>query len=155
MATVTPPKKINFQGIQVLIAAPVATSGTAKYEPLMCLTSLSIDNGNRAEIDTTCAADTTKTFMFGLRDSAAITADGFYTPTEAGYVLAEASFASNDAYLFRIIFPDAVTPSTGKGTTKEFSGYVTSFSSNGAVDAVITASIGIKASGDVTTTPAS
>ena len=124
------------------------------YVSLGCINSFSIDGNARAEIDVTCLTSTSKEFMFGLRDNGTMSLEVRYDPSDAGLALANASYASDVAYQFRITYNDQITPVTGTKTISEFDGFVMNLSHGGAVDDVLSGSIEVKLSGDVTTTPA-
>ena len=140
------PEKINAQGTIISISADGTT-----WTPVGCITGWDLSASARAEIDTTCLVDTSKSFKFGLKDNGTLSIDYFYDPEGAGQKLMEASYGSDTAYHFQIEYPNLGTG--GKGTIKVFEGYVIELSETGAVDEVLTASASIKISGDVTQTP--
>jgi hypothetical protein len=131
----------------------ISSDGVA-YTSLGCIESFSMDGNARAEIDVTCLTSTSKEFMFGLRDNGTMALEIKYDPSSAGLTLAEASYASDTAYKFRVTYNDQITPTTGNPTSSDFDGFVMNLSHSGSVDNVLTGSIEVKISGDVTTTPA-
>jgi hypothetical protein len=135
---------INAQGTQF----GISTDGVT-YTPLGCIKSWDWSKPSRAEIDTTCLLDTSKSFRFGLKDNGTLTVETFYD-RGAGIVLAEASYDSDTAYYFEVEYPDGVT----SGTKKVFQGYVVTMNESGGVDDVINGSVEIRLSGDITETPA-
>lgn len=128
-----------FQGMDFEISADNVT-----YTAVGCVTGYSLDGGGRSEIDTTCNTSTSKEFAFGLKDNGTLSLDINYEPTGAGLALAEASYASDTAYYFRITYTDV------GGTTKTFQGFVMNLSDNGALDDKISGTIEIRVSGDIT-----
>lgn len=135
---------INAQGTQF----GISTDGVT-YTPLGCVKSWDWSKPSKAEIDTTCLLDTSKSFRFGLQDNGTISVETFYD-RGAGIVLAEASYASDVPYYFEVEYDDGAT----SGTNKVFQGYVVSMSESGAVDDVINLSMEIRLTGDITETAA-
>lgn len=129
----------------------ISTDGTV-FESVGCVESWDLSTADRAEIDTTCLKDTSKSFKFGLKDSGTLSLETMYNIGGAGQALLEASYASPDAYSFEVEYSDNAGVS---GTVKSFSGYVINLSQTGGKDDVIKQSVTIKISGDITTTPAS
>ncbi len=125
----------------------ISADGTA-FTSFGCVESWSLDTPGRAEIDTTCLKDTSKSYKFGLKDSGTLSVETFYDVDGAGNTLLEASYASEDPYHFEIEYSD--TGGT-TGTVKSFEGYVTGYSQSGAKDDVVKLSVTIKVTGDITT----
>lgn len=117
------------------------------YTSLGCVESWDLSTSDRAEIDTTCLKDTSKTFKFGLKDSGTLGLELMYNIDGAGQVLLEASYASPDAYFFEVEYSNSAGTT---GTIKSFSGYVINLSETGGKDDVIKQSVTIKVSGEIT-----
>ncbi len=117
------------------------------FVELGCVESWTVDSPARAEIDTTCLLDTSKSYKFGLKDSGTLNVDIIYDVDGAGQALLEASYASDTPYHFEIEYSDNGGTT---GTIKSFSGNVISLSENGAKDDVVRSSVSIKISGDIT-----
>ena len=133
------------------IVLSISQDGTV-YEPIGCIQTFSLEQPERAEIDVTCLTSTSKEYKFGLRDSGTLSIDLQYEPQSAGQLLLESSYASDDAYSFKIEYTDA-PDETGTPTIKEFQGFVTSISESGALDDIVSESTTIRLTGDITTTP--
>ena len=138
--------KTSGQGTIISISKK---GSTGAMEKIGCITGWSLDAADRATIDTTCTTDTSKTFMFGLRDNGTLNVDLFWDETSPGWVLVEESYGSNDEYEFQIEYSNKKQPAGAKGTVKTFAGQVVSFSEKGGVDEVITSTVSIKLTGDV------
>ena len=139
--------KTSGQGTIISIAKKGAQPAT--FVQVGCITGWSLDAADRATIDTTCTTDTSKTFMFGLRDNGTLNIDLFWDETSPGWKLVEESYGSNDEYEFQIEYSNKTT---AKGTVKTFAGQVVSYAEKGGVDEVITSTVSIKLTGDVTAT---
>ena len=138
---------LNSQGTTLEISEDGAT-----YESIGCIQTFSIEQPDREQIDVTCLTSTSKEYKFGLRDSGTLAIEMQYDPEGSGQGLLEASYASDEAYHFRIEYTNA-PDATGTGTIKEFQGFVIGISESGGVDDVQTESVNIKISGDITVTP--
>lgn len=128
------------------------SSDGVTFEDLGCIQSFTNNAPARAEIDTTCMTDDTKTFKFGIKDNGTISVELLYNPSSAGQALVEGSYNSNDAYKFKIEYNNSLGTN---GTIKEFDGFVMSVSQDSQIDDVVRQSVEIKVSGAITTTPAS
>jgi len=126
----------------------ISIDGTT-YTSFGCVESWSLDTPGRAEIDTTCLLDTSKTYKFGLKDSGTLSVETFYAVDGAGIKLLEDSYGSDAPFHFEIEYSN-----TGgvTGTVKKFEGFVTSYSESGAKDDVVKLSVTIKVTGDITVT---
>ena len=140
---------ITAQGTEI----EISSDGVA-FTSLGCIKSFSVDGNARAEIDITCLTSTSKEYIFGLRDEGTMSLEITYDPSDAGWNLAQASYASDTAYKFKVTFNDQITPVTGSGTIQDFDGFVMNLSYNGAVDDALSGSIEVKITGDITETPA-
>ena len=140
---------IKFQEMTFEISADGVT-----YTSIGCVTNYSLDGAGRTEIDVTCNDSTSKEYMFGLRDFGSLSLDINYDPDGAGLAIAEASYASDDNYHFRLVYANQITPTTGSGTIKDFEGAVMNISDSGAIDDKISGTIEVKVSGDITKTSA-
>ena len=131
------------QGTDFRISADGST-----FTGLGCIESWDLSTSDRAEIDTTCLLDTSKTFKFGLKDSGTLSLELMYSIDGAGQALLEASYADSDSYFFEVEYSDNAGTT---GTVKSFKGYVINLSETGGKDDVIKQSVTIKVSGDITT----
>ncbi len=111
-----------------------------------CVESWDLATSDRAEIDTTCLLDTSKTFKFGLKDNGTLSVELMFSIDGPGQVLLEESYASSEPYHFQIEYSDNAGVS---GSIKTFEGFVTNMSESGAKDDIIKQSINIKISGDI------
>jgi len=141
---------LSYQGTTIEISGDGGTS----YTKIGNLTGHQRAGGGKTEIDTTDSDSTSKEFVFGVKDNGTLTVNVNYNPEEAGYKLCEANEATTVLADFKITFPNPVTPITGAGTVKEFQANVINTSDGGSVDDKFTATIELKISGDITTTPA-
>ena len=105
------------------------------------VTSISAASVSVATIDSTDLDDTWRTFIGGLRDGGECTFEIAYNPLLASHAALEADIdgAAKDIV---VTWSDA--------TTCEFSAIITSFSVTAAMDAVVTASLGMKISAAIT-----
>ncbi len=126
----------------------ISEDGTT-FTDIGCVSGFSWEFSERATIDTTCLTDTEKTFKFGLRDSGTVSIDYRFEPDGAGQVLLEESYASDTPYTFQVEYSDSLGVS---GTIKEFDGFVTQMSQDGAIDDIVNASASIKITGPITST---
>ena len=127
----------------------ISSDGTT-YTDIGCISDFGWDNPDRAQIDTTCFSSDSKEFAFGLRDNGTVTLGYRYDPEGAGQELLEESYASDDSYRFKIEYSNTAGAT---GTVKEFNGYVTSMSQDGALDDIVNGSVTIKITGAITSTP--
>ena len=127
----------------------ISEDGTA-WTPIGCITSYSIEQSERNEIETTCLSATEKTFKLGLRDPGTMSLDLEYEQDSTGQGMLEDSYASDDSYHFKIEYNNA--PSGGTPGEKTFEGYVSALSETGSVDDLITESVSIRVTGNVTNT---
>ena len=139
---------LNAQGTTL----EISEDGGTTWVPIGCIQTFGIEQPDRAEIDVTCLTSSSKEYKFGLRDSGTVTIEMQYDPEGAGQVILESSYASDTAFDFKIEYNNA-PDETGTGTLKEFKGFVISISESGAVDDVVTESVSIKITGDITITP--
>lgn len=105
--------------------------------------SLGGPDGSAALIDVTDLNSTAKEFILGLKDEGAFSLGIFYIPSNAVHQQLRTAFSNRTTMQFRITFSDSGT------TVWEFSGLVTSFKGDAAVDTPINATVGIKISGSI------
>jgi len=129
------------QGTKIQIQAP----GSADYTDVACIQNYGLELGERNTIDTTCLDSSTREFKFGLPGEGTFNLELQYDPQSEGIKQLEESYASSEPYKFKIVYTDT--------TEKDFDGYVVSFSDNGEIDNVYTASASIQITGGITTTP--
>jgi hypothetical protein len=132
------------------IVISISQDGTT-YEEIGCITSYTLDQPARSQIDTTCLSDTdSKKYKLGLREPGTMSIDLEYEPQSVGQEMLEASYASSESYRFKIEYTDA--PAGGTPTIKEFNGMVMSITENGAIDDKLTESVEIQLASAITVT---
>ena len=100
-------------------------------------------DGSAPTIDVTDLDSTAREYVLGLKDEGSFSLGINYIPANAVHAQLRAAWAARTKLRFRLTFQDTGT------TVWEFSGYVTGFSQNAAVDTVIEATVGIKITGSI------
>ena len=100
--------------------------------------------GQASVIDVTNLASTSKEKRVGLRDEGQLSLSLHYNPEDAVHQGLRTDRANRTRRQFRITFTDVAA------ATWTFYGYVTQFSVQGGVDAVVEASVTIEIDGDIT-----
>lgn len=100
-------------------------------------------DGSAPTIDVTDLDSTGREYVLGLKDEGSFSLGIMYIPQNAVHAALRTAWGNRTKLRFRVTFTDATT------TVWEFSGYVTGFSGNAAVDTVIEATVGIKITGSI------
>jgi len=132
---------LESQGI-VLKRGDGATP-TEAFAAVPKLRSLSGPDGSATEIDITTLDSTAREYALGLKDSGTITIEGNYVPTDTQQAGLRADWGARTLRNFELHFTDS------PATVWAFSAFVTSFSTDAAVDEVLTFSATLRISGDV------
>lgn len=129
---------ITAQGITI------ARMGASTYETIPNVVSFSGPGGSAQVIDVTNLSSTAKEKRMGLADEGSLTLTLHYDPDNTVHDGLRTDRANRTRAQFRITFTDP-TP-----TTWTFYGYVTGFSVQGGVDAVVEAQVTIEIDGAIT-----
>ena len=130
---------ITAQGIAI------ARFGTTAFETIPNVVSFQGPGGQAAVIDVTNLASVSKEKRVGLRDEGQLTLTVHYNPDDLVHQGLRTDRANSTRRQFKITFTD-----TAPAATWTFYGYVTQFSVQGGVDAVVEASVTIEIDGDIT-----
>jgi hypothetical protein len=130
---------ITAQGITI------SRFGTTTFEVIPNVVSFQGPGGQAAVIDVTNLASTAKEKRVGLRDEGQLSLTLHFNPDDLVHQGLRTDRANRVRRQFKITFTDT-TPSA----TWSFYGYVTQFSVQGGVDAVVEASVTIEIDGDIT-----
>ncbi|TXH06680.1 MAG: hypothetical protein E6R09_01100 [Rhodocyclaceae bacterium] len=133
-----PSTAITAQGIVI------ARFGASTFETIPNVVSFQGPGGQASVIDVTNLASTSKEKRVGLRDEGQLSLTLHFNPDDTIHLGLRTDRANRSRRQFRITFTDA-TPATWT-----FYGYVTQFSVQGGVDAVVEASVTIEIDGDIT-----
>jgi predicted secreted protein len=109
------------------------------------INSISGPTGQANEIDATDLSSTAKEYKIGLKDHGEMSLDMFYIPDNSTHALVRAAFADGVVRLFRLTFTD-----TAPAKIWEFQGYVKGFSIAAGVDQILTVTVPIRVTGDIT-----
>jgi hypothetical protein len=122
----------------------ISTGATSPlgYTDIGEVTSFDGFDGSASEIDVSHLASTAKEFLLGLEDSGSFSFDVNYLTANAGQDLLRTAKANRDLHYFKLTLSD--------GIYATFTAYVTTFSINGGVDAVVGGSVSLRISGAVT-----
>lgn len=129
---------ISAQGITI------ARMGASIFETIPNVVSFQGPGGQAAMIDVTNLQSTAKEKRMGLRDEGQLSLTLHFDPDNLVHKGLRTDRANRARQQFKITFTDT-TP-----TTWTFFGYVTQFSVQGGVDAVVEASVTIEIDGDIT-----
>src|SRR6185436_15217948 len=100
-------------------------------------------DGSAPTIDVTDLDSTAREYVLGLKDEGSFSLGINYIPANVVHAQLRSAWANRTQLQFRVTFTDSGT------TVWEFSGYVTGFSQQAAVDSVIEATVGIKITGSI------
>lgn len=106
-----------------------------------CISSFSGFDGQASDIDITCLTSTAKEFRQGLQDFGQFTIDVMRDPNDPGQAELDAAKAAQATRTFILTL--------ASGDVATFDGYVKSFTTAGAIDAVLTGTATIKVTGNV------
>jgi hypothetical protein len=129
---------ITAQGITI------ARFGASAFETIPNVVSFQGPGGQASVIDVTNLSSTSKEKRVGLRDEGQLSLSLHFNPDDTVHQGLRTDRANRTRRQFKITFTDA-TPATWT-----FYGYVTQFSVQGGVDAVVEASVTIEIDGDIT-----
>jgi hypothetical protein len=131
------------------MAAITANTTTFTYDgtAIADVVSLTAPSISVAMIDSTSIADVYRTFIGGTIDSGEMSMEIQYDPNEAGAAKLEAAWEATAATA-----PEskACVITFSDGSTYTFAAILTSMSVTAALDAVVTASVGLKVTGAIT-----
>tara|TARA_R110002020_G_scaffold273792_1_gene488960 strand:+ start:7450 stop:7857 length:408 start_codon:yes stop_codon:yes gene_type:complete len=131
------------------MAAITANTTTFSYDgtAIADVVSLTAPSVSIATIDTTSIADIYRTFLGGTIDSGEMSIEIQYDPNSTSGAELEASWEAT-ATVAPVEKECIITFSDS--STYTFNAILTSFSATAAIDAVVTASVGLKVSGAIT-----
>jgi hypothetical protein len=129
---------ITAQGITI------SRFGTTTFEVIPNVVSFQGPGGQAAVIDVTNLASASKEKRVGLRDEGQLTLTMHYNPDDLIHQGLRSDRANRVRRQFKLTFTDT-TPAIWT-----FYGYVTTFSVQGGVDAVVQASVTIEIDGEIT-----
>jgi len=129
---------MTAQGIKI------ARMGKEGFELIANVVSFNGPGGQAQIIDVTNLTSTAKEKRVGLRDEGSLSLTVSYDPNDSVQAGLRLDRAQRTRQQFRITFTDE------QQTTWTFYGYVTQFSIQGGVEAVVEASITIEIDGDIT-----
>jgi hypothetical protein len=130
---------ITAQGITI------ARDNGEGFDTIPNVVSFQGPGGQASVIDVTNLSSTAKEKRVGLRDEGQLSLSMHYDPDDEVHQYLRADRAENARRQFQITFTDS-----SPETTWTFYGYVTQFSVQGGVDAVVEASVTIEIDGDIT-----
>lgn len=133
-----PSTAITAQGITI------ARMGSSAFEAIPNVVSFQGPGGQASVIDVTNLASTAKEKRVGLRDEGSLSLTLHFDPDNAVHQGLRNDRANRTRQAFRITFTDE------DPTQWTLNGYVTQFSVQGGVDAVLEASVTIEIDGDIT-----
>lgn len=134
-----PSSAVPSQGITI------ARFGTTTFETIPNVVSFQGPGGQASVIDVTNLASTAKEKRVGLRDEGQLSLSLHFNPDDPVHIAMRADRAANTRRQYKITFTD-----TTPAATWTFYGYVTQFSVQGGVDAVVEASVTIEIDGSIT-----
>ena len=129
---------ITAQGIAI------ARFGTTAFEAIANVVSFQGPGGQAAVIDVTNLASVSKEKRVGMRDEGQLTLTLHYNPDDLVHQGLRTDRANRIRRQFKITFTDT------NPAIWTFYGYVTQFSVQGGVDAVVQASVTIEIDGEIT-----
>ena len=121
----------------------IARMGTTAFETIPNVVSFQGPGGQAQVIDVTNLSSTAKEKRMGLRDEGSLSLSLHFDPDNAVHDGLRSDRANRTRQQFRITFTDTIP------TVWTFYGYVTQFSVQGGVDAVVEASVTIEIDGDI------
>lgn len=122
----------------------IARFGASTFETIPNVVSFQGPGGQASVIDVTNLASTAKEKRMGLRDEGQLSLTLHFNPDDTVHQGLRTDRSNRTRRQFRITFTDA-TP-----VTWTFYGFVTQFSVQGGVDAVVESSVTIEIDGDIT-----
>lgn len=122
----------------------IARMGITAFETIPNVVSFQGPGGQAQVIDVTNLSSTAKEKRMGLRDEGSLSLSLHFDPDNAVHDGLRSDRANRTRQQFRITFTDTIP------TVWTFYGYVTQFSVQGGVDAVVEASVTIEIDGDIT-----
>jgi len=134
-----PSTAITAQGIII------SGFGTTAFETIPNVVSFQGPGGQASVIDVTNLTSTAKEKRVGLRDEGQLSLSLHFNPDDTVHMGLRLDRSNRTRRQFKITFTD-----TAPTATWTFYGYVTQFSVQGGVDAVVEASVTIEIDGDIT-----
>ena len=122
----------------------IARFGASTFETIPNVVSFQGPGGQASVIDVTNLASTAKEKRMGLRDEGQLSLTLHFNPDDTVHQGLRSDRTNRTRRQFKITFTDA-TP-----ITWTFYGFVTQFSVQGGVDAVVESSVTIEIDGDIT-----
>ena len=133
---------LEAQGTLLKIADTTSPTSPLTFDTIPEIKSFTGPGGAAAVIDVTDLSSTGKEKRMGLMDEGQLTFTMHYIPTETQHIALRTARATRVETKFQLVFTD-----DSPATTWEFSGFVTNFSTSGAVDGVIEANVTIEITG--------
>ena len=127
-----------------------ATEAATEYMDVGGITGFNGPQTSRGEIDTTTLCSKAKEYALDLKDNGTFTADMQTRLGDPAQQLLIEGLDSPNAYYFRLVLPD--DGYGGGEVTIDFAARVQSFPIQGAMGQVITTSLSLRITGDVTIT---
>ena len=137
-----PSTAITAQGIII------ARFGDTAFETIPNVVSFQGPGGQASVIDVTNLTSTAKEKRVGLRDEGQLSLSLHFNPDDTVHLGLRLDRSNRARRQYKITFTDTAPAATW--TTWTFYGYVTQFSVQGGVDAVVEASVTIEIDGDIT-----
>jgi hypothetical protein len=141
-----PSTAITAQGIII------ARFGATAFETIPNVVSFQGPGGQASVIDVTNLTSTAKEKRVGLRDEGQLSLSLHFDPDDTVHLGLRLDRSNRARRQYKITFTDTAPAATPAATwtTWTFYGYVTQFSVQGGVDAVVEASVTIEIDGDIT-----
>ena len=141
-----PSTAITAQGIII------ASFGDTAFETIPNVVSFQGPGGQASVIDVTNLTSTAKEKRVGLRDEGQLSLSLHFDPDDTVHLGLRLDRSNRARRQYKITFTDTAPAATPAATwtTWTFYGYVTQFSVQGGVDAVVEASVTIEIDGDIT-----
>lgn len=137
-------------GAALYVGDPAVTAGTPSWFCVGGLVDFSGPDTSRAEIDVTTLCSTAKEYVMDLKDNGSLSLTLQTRLGNAGQKILMENLDSEDYLNFKLVLPD---DGYGNGeVVMEFRGSVQSFPIQGSQGAVLTSTVTLRISGDVTTT---
>lgn len=142
--------RFNAQGTELQVENNPAGSGI--FSQVGCLTSISGPNISVPEIDATCMTDQAKFFLPGLQDPGDISFELQVDFQDPSVQQLFTDIDNRATRLYRVVWSDNLSTLPGApaaGTIFEFTAFVNGIPTSGGVDAVVSATLGLRIVGAI------
>lgn len=140
---------LESQGVKIYIEDLSLGSPPDAWLQICDISGFDGPGGAAAVIDVSDLCSTAKEKRIGLNDEGQFTLNLFYIPADPAHKLLREKRSSREPANFRIEWPVSVNYPE-EGAAWEFTGFVPGFSTAGAVDESVTATVTIEISGEIT-----